>query len=115
MNEDQVRKIVQDEISKFFAKGTVEFADQPNAKDKIDKTVHEKHIQILDARHIQVGRKNGTQLATSPDQKLAFFGATPIVQGGAIAAPTGGATKDNEARTAIANLITAIKNIGITS
>lgn len=42
-------------------------------------------------------------------------GVTPVAKASAITAPTGGATVDTEARAAVALVITAIKNIGITA
>lgn len=86
-----------------------------NLEQKVDRTVSEKHIQMLDARNIQVGRKNGTMIGTAADQKLAFYGTTPIAKQSAITAPSGGSTVDANARAAIDAIITALKNMGITS
>lgn len=47
--------------------------------------------------------------------KVGFYNKTPIAQHGAITSPSGGATIDSEARTAINSIITVIKNIGITA
>jgi len=46
---------------------------------------------------------------------LGFYAVTPVVQAGAITAPTGGAIQDAEARTAINSIRTALTNIGITA
>lgn len=46
---------------------------------------------------------------------IGFYSATPVARAAAITAPTGGATVDTECRAAVASIITAIKNIGITS
>ena len=46
--------------------------------------------------------------------KFAMNGNVPVAKAAAITPPSGGATIDNEARTAIGLLITAIKNPGIT-
>lgn len=46
--------------------------------------------------------------------KIGVYGVTSVVQASAISAPSGGATVDAEARTAINSLRTAIKNFGIT-
>ena len=48
------------------------------------------------------------------DGKFAVNGNTPVGKAAAIIPPSGGTTIDNEARTAIGLLITAIKNPGIT-
>lgn len=103
MNEDQkkiIEQMIKEALSEFVASNNFIF---------------KKNIQILDTRNIQVGRTTGTQIGTESTQKLAVFGATPIVQAGAISAPSGGATIDSQARTAIASLITALKNFGITA
>lgn len=100
MNEEQIRKIIREELSSVF---------------KNDKTVFDKLIQLLDGRNIQVGRTTGTNIGTATDQKIGLYGVTPVVQAGAISAPTGGLTVDSEARSAINSIRTAIKNIGITA
>lgn len=45
--------------------------------------------------------------------KIAFFGATPIDRESFIADPTGGATTDTEARTAIASILDVLINYGL--
>lgn len=100
MTPEEIKQLIQEELAKFV---------------KTDRFLFEKHIQLLDARHIQLGKNNGTKIGTQTTQKLAFYGVTPIVQQSAITAPSGGATIDSQARTAITSLITTIKNIGITA
>jgi hypothetical protein len=100
MSEQEIRQIIRDELS-FIIKN--------------DKYVFEKLVQFLDGRNIQLGRANGTSIGTSADQKLSVYGETPIVQQGAISAPTGGLTVDSEARTAINSIRQALTNFGITS
>jgi hypothetical protein len=82
----------------------------------LDRYTFQKHIQILDARNIQVGKDTGTKIGTESAQKLGFYGTTPVVQAGAITAPSGGGTAgvDNPARTTIVAILTALKNMGIT-
>jgi hypothetical protein len=46
---------------------------------------------------------------------VGFYGVTPVARAAAISSPTGGATIDAEARTAIDAIRTALTNIGITS
>ena len=55
----------------------------------------------------------GSKIGTATTQKLAFYNATPIVQGASIADPAGGATVDAEARTAITALISRIEALGL--
>jgi hypothetical protein len=90
-----------------------QFIEQLSA---LDRYTFQKHIQILDARNIQVGKDTGTKIGTESAQKLGFYGTTPVVQAAAITAPSGGGTSgvDNPARTAIVAILTALKNMGIT-
>lgn len=74
----------------------------------------QKNIQMFDGRNIQTGRTTGTIIATASDQKLGFHGATPTIRQAAITPPSGGATIDSQARTAIAAVITALQTKGIT-
>ena len=65
MDEQQIKQIIREEFTKYL-------------EPKIDRIVLQKHMQILDARNIQIGRENGTKIGTATDQKLAFFGTTPV-------------------------------------
>lgn len=86
-----------------------------DALEKSDRYVLSKLLQFLDGRNIQTGRSTGTTIATSPDQKLSVFGATPVVQAGAIAHPTTGTVIDSQGRAAIDLIIDAVKAFGITA
>lgn len=70
-------------------------------------------LAITDAKNITFGTTTGTQIGTSTTQKIGFYGATPVVQGASIADPTGGATVDTEARTAINSLISRLEAAGL--
>lgn len=95
---NQVREIIRDELQELLAS---------------DRYIFHKTIQVLDGRNIQVGKTTGTKIGTEATQKVGFYGETPVVQAGAISTPSGGATVDAEARTAITSVITALRNIGI--
>lgn len=86
-----------------------------NALEKSDRYTIHKTTQFFDGRNIQVGLTNGTKIATDASQKLGFYGVTPVVQQSAITAPSGGATQDAEARTAINSILTALQNLGLTA
>lgn len=109
ISEQAVRKIVQDEMQKALAAF--------NIRTQADRTIFQKGIQILDAKNIQLGRTNGTMIGTANDQKLGFFGATPVLRQASITTPTGGGTAgvDTPARTAINQIITDLKNLGLTN
>lgn len=78
-----------------------------------DRYTVQKHIQIFDGRNIQLGRTTGTKIGTGTDQKLGFFNKAPVTQQPTVLAPTGGATIDAEARTAVSSIITALRNLGL--
>jgi len=102
MDEQQIRNIIREELTSLFGTSGSDL-------------VFPKHIQVLDGRNIQVGKTTGTKIGTSSTQKIAFYGITPIVQAGAISAPTGGSTTDVEARTAVNSIRTALTNLGLTA
>lgn len=63
--EARIREIIREELSSFL---------------KSDRFVLETTLQMLDGRGMQFGRSNGTKIATATDQKLSFYGKTPVVQ-----------------------------------
>jgi len=73
------------------------------------------YLEINDALYgnIILGTTTGTKIGTSTSQKLAFWNATPIVQPATISDPSGGATVDAEARTAINTIIDRLQAIGL--
>ena len=113
MNEDQIRLIIRDELQKFI---------------KSDRYVFEKLLQLQDGRNIQVGRGTGTKFGTATDQKIAFYGKTPVVQQSSISSPSVGSitgadtvsasaigTNFTNLKTAIDSIRTALINFGITA
>jgi hypothetical protein len=54
-------------------------------------------------------------LLSASDVKLHFFGGTKVAQAAHIADPTGGATTDAEARTAIDAILVVLENVGLTA
>jgi hypothetical protein len=102
MTPEEVIKLVNDEMDRRL--GTIQ-----------DKQVFSKPIQIMDGRNIQIGLTTGTKIGTSTSQKISVYGETPVVQAGAISAPSGGGTVDAESRTAINSIRTALTNFGITA
>lgn len=84
-----------------------------------DRYYAEKNLQLADGRNIILGGKTGTSIGQSTS-KLSFYGATPVVQAGAISAPStpGGVYSSSEAQSAVdkINAIrTALKNVGVTA
>jgi hypothetical protein len=80
-----------------------------------DRYVLAKLLQIQDGRSIQLGRTKGTMIGTAADQKLGFFGASPVAQHSAISAPSGGTTTDSQARSAIDLIINVLHACGLTA
>lgn len=92
-----------------------------------DKIIFEKDVEInsnftfatsitlLDSQNLILGTSVGTKIGTSSTQKLAFFGATPVVQQASIANPAGGVTVDAEARTAIISVLGVLDSLGFTA
>lgn len=62
----------------------------------------------------QIQGTNG-QTFQNTSTKIGLFSATPTTQASKISDPSGGATVDTEARTAIASVIDAIENLGVSS
>lgn len=105
MDETLIRQIVHEELQIFFGS---------------EKTIFQKHLQIMNGRNIQVGRGTGTKIGTEAAQKIGFFGTTPKIQQTAISNPVGGGTGvtdaiDVQARAAIVTIINVLKNLGLTA
>ncbi len=98
-NEQQIREIIQDELSNFLAS---------------DRYTFQKHIQIFDGRNVQTGRTTGTKIGTASDQKLGLWGVVPVDQPETVADPSGGgdAGVDIPARNAINAIIDRLQEIG---
>jgi hypothetical protein len=98
MNEQDIRNIIRQELA-FLLAG--------------DRFTFQKHLQIFDARNIQLGKGTGTQIGTEALQKIGFFGATPVVQLTAVANATGGVNADAEARATLNTLLSRLRTIGL--
>ena len=70
-------------------------------------------ITMGDGDNIVLNTTTGTKIGTAASQKLGFYNATPVVQRTLIADPSGGATQDAEARTAIVAIIDALVATGL--
>jgi len=72
-------------------------------------------LTFPDAGNVTFGTTTGSKIGTTATEKFAFWGATPIIRPAAITAPTGGATIDAEARTAINTIRTRLTTLGLTA
>ena len=105
MNELDMLKARVDKLERFI-----------EAMNFSDRYVFQRDVQMLDGRNIQLARGTGTQIGTASDQKLGFFGETPVVQQPFISAPSGQSDDlDAEARTAINSIRTTLSNLGLTA
>jgi len=91
---ETIREVLREELSDFIG---------------FRKYLFQDDIQIFNGRNIQVGKGTGTKIGTAADQKIGLYGATPVVQAGAIGDASG---TDAAIIDAIRD---AIKNIGITA
>lgn len=74
----------------------------------IDKHIFDNPVTINNGLNV----KNNVYLPTN----TAFFGSTTLVnKQSAISPPSGGATVDSQARTAISTIITTLQNLGLTN
>ncbi len=78
-------------------------------------TITNVSVTFADAVNMVVNATTGTKIATATSQKIAFWNATPIVQPAHIADPSGGATVDAEARTAIAAINALLASTGLSA
>lgn len=110
--ENKVIKLEQDlqRITELYFKEN--FSDNQVFNKTI---VFRKGITLDDGSSIKSGTSTGSTFGTASTEKIGFYGATPIVRPSAISQPSGGATVDSQARTAISSLITTIQNLGLTA
>lgn len=69
-------------------------------------------LVLADGANVQLGTSTGTKFGVGATAKLAFHGATPIAQRSHVADPSGGATVDAEARTAINSIMATLEAYG---
>lgn len=79
----------------------------------LQKVTFKNGFSFADGTNIPLGSTTGTKIGTATTQKLGFFNKTPIIQPSGISAPSGGATQDTQARTAINSIISALNSLGL--
>lgn len=61
---EAIRQIIRDELQEFLAS---------------DRYIFNRDVEVLDGRNIQLAKGTGTKFGTATNQKLAFYGASPVV------------------------------------
>ena len=82
MTEEQVRRIIREELSKFIFS---------------DRFFIYKNMQFADGVSIQTGLTNGLKVGTTASEKLGFLGKSPVSQQATVTAPSGGGTSSTDA------------------
>jgi hypothetical protein len=72
-------------------------------------------VYFKDGTVLSTGSSSGMKFGNATTEKLAFYGVTPVDQPNAITAPSGGATVDSQARTAISTIISRFQELGLTA
>jgi len=80
-----------------------------------DRFRFNKNIQIENARNIELSKATGTQIGTATDQKLGFYGATPVDRPATVDNPAGAGSAgvDQPARNAIEAIIDRLQELGL--
>jgi len=91
----------------------IDVAQNWSAAQTFDQaTTFNSNVSIIDG-NIILSTATGTEIGTLATQKLSFYGATPVVQPGHIADPSGGAVIDIEARAVIDLILVDLAEIGL--
>lgn len=91
MNENEIRQLVRDELES-------ERREVPNVREIIreelenfissDRYTFQKDAQFFDGRKIIAGGDKGLRIGSATDQKIGFYGVTPVDQGDAVSNPS---------------------------
>jgi len=76
-------------------------------------TINNTQLRLADQVDIIFDTSTGTEIGSATNQKFAFWGTTPIVQPTHISDPSGGATVDSQARTAINAILAQMATTGL--
>jgi hypothetical protein len=103
-----------------FAANTTNYLNVSGAGAYIGMNINAKEylfratgLEMPEACNLILGATTGTKFGTATTQKQAWWNATPVVQGAAIADAAAGATIDAEARTAINTLLARMRTYGL--
>ena len=88
-------------------------ADDGHLDLDADTSIDLNALVDISAQNIKTDTTTGTKIGTATSQKLGFFNATPVDQPATVNDPSGGATVDAEARTAIEAIIDRLQELGL--
>lgn len=71
------------------------------------------NLFVKDGSTISTGGTTGLKIGNSTTEKIGFYGETPVDQPATVSDPSGGATQDAEARTAISTVIDRLQELGL--
>jgi hypothetical protein len=101
MNDDlkaQIKEIIRQELAEMVSN---------------DRFIFRRKIRIEEGLNIETGIFVGSCFGTTENDKIGFYGITPVARQAAISEPSGGVTVDAEARSAITAVIGRLQTIGI--
>ena len=110
MPEDKVKELVQKQVEERLPELVTREVERILKDFSGDRYVFSKNLELRDGRNVQVGRTTGTKIGTATDQKLGFFGATPVDQPATVA-DASGCTGDADDR--LNELIDRLQELGI--
>lgn len=110
-NETRIQKL--EEQVKFLT--DIIYKDNFSDNKRFEKkSIFVRDVEFKDGVHITIGTSSGTKFGSS-SSKMSFFGAPVVAQQNSISAPSGGATVDSQARTAITSILGVLDNLGLTA
>jgi hypothetical protein len=71
------------------------------------------NLKLTGGANVVLDTSTGTKIGTATSQLLGFYNATPVDQPATVSDPSGGATQDAEARTAINAIIDRLQELGL--
>lgn len=81
--------------------------------DGVTAISFQNSLDLSGGQSIILNSSSGNNIGTATSQKIGFYGVTPVDQPTTVSDPSGGATQDAEARTAIEAIIDRLQELGL--